>query len=467
MFYLPLNHNLENTDCLVVGAGTTAARKLKWLLKAQANVRIVAPDVSAEIEAIADEIEIIREPFTEAHIKPNTRLIIAATDDPAVNQTVYEAALTRNILINTVDDPARCNVTFPAIIDREPILVSVSSSGSAPALARIIRGWIEEVLPQGIGRAAEWSKNKRQIVKDTFTSIESRVQFWDRVLTRSNVSTLAAGDTSAADKVFNQALKDDAAKGFVSLVGAGPGDPELITLKALRAIQSADVVLFDKLANPILLDYARRDAIFIDVGKQGPKPNERPDRPNNRGAQQSTINDTILKHAKAGQRVVRLKGGDPFIYGRGGEEIEQLARAEIDFEVIPGITASLGAASYAGIPLTHRDLSQSVRFVTGHRVENTINMDWPEFAKEGQTLVIYMGLVGLPVIRERLIEHGAPKSRPVAVIEYATLPEQRVIAGTLETIAAQVAKADVNGPSVLIIGEVVGLRTEPTSNLSA
>ena len=458
MFYLPLYHNLKGVDCLVVGAGVTASRKLQWLVKAEAKVRVVALEIDHEIENFGDSVEITRRAFSESDIRDDTRLVIAATNNTDVNQTIYEAATARNLLINTVDDPKRCNVTFPAIVDREPIIVSISTSGSAPALARIIRGWIEEALPSGLGRVAAWVASKRDLVKQAKTTIDERVHLWDQVLTRPTITSISSGDEAQGDRTLDRYINEPQDVGFVSLVGAGPGDPDLITIKALRAIQTADVVLYDKLANPALMDYARRDAIFVDVGKQGPKPNESPDRPNNRGAQQSTINEVILEHATAGRRVVRLKGGDPFIYGRGGEEIETLVNAGIEFEVIPGITASLGAAAYANIPLTHRDLSQSVRFVTGHRVENTVNMDWPEFARDGQTLAIYMGLVGMPTICERLIEHGAPPTRPVAVIEHATLPEQRIIEGTLSTIAEQVTQASINGPSIMIIGDVVGLR---------
>lgn len=458
VFYLPLNHDLRGVDCLVIGAGVTALRKIEWLLKAEASVRVIAPDVSQGVAALDDRLIIEQMAFSGSAIRDDTRLIVAATNDKVLNSQIYDLAVARNILINSVDDPERCTVTFPAIIDRSPVVVSVSTSGTAPALARIARGWVEEALPAGLGRVASWIAGKRQAVKDRFPTADERVHLWDSVLSREVVAAVASHDDSYADAVFTRALAKDQNVGFVSLVGAGPGDPELITLKALRAIQAADVILYDKLANADLMDYARRDALKIDVGKQGPKPNETPTRRDNRGAQQSSINDAIVEHALAGRRVVRLKGGDPFIYGRGGEELEALAAHSIEFEVIPGITASLGAASYAGIPLTHRNLSQSVRFVTGHRVENTVNLDWPEFAHGGQTLVIYMGLVGLPVICERLIEHGAPSERPVAIIEHATRPEQRIIEGTLQDIARKVDRARITGPSILIIGEVVGLR---------
>ncbi len=458
MFYLPLNHNLAGADCLVVGGGTTALRKIEWLVKAKASVRVVSLEFSDEIQALGDAVATQVGPFTPETIHNHTRLVIAATNSKLVNEKIYRAATEKNVLINCVDDPAHCTVTFPAIIDREPIIISVSTSASAPALARIVRGWIEEALPTGLGEFARWISKQRQRIADRLTSYDARVRFWDEFVDKQTVAELAAGRLAALDRRLESNLSAKVKRGRATLVGAGPGDPELITLKALRALQTADVVLYDKLANPELLNYARRDAQMIDVGKQGPKPNERPTRPNNRGAQQSRINEIMVAHAVAGRRVVRLKGGDPFIFGRGGEEIEALVQVGIEYEVIPGITASLGAASYAGIPLTHRDVSQSVRFVTGHRVENTVNLDWPEFARPSQTLVIYMGLVGLPTICKRLIENGAQPTRPVALVENATRSNQRVIDGTLETIAKQVEDANISGPSILIIGEVVGLR---------
>lgn len=462
MFFLPLNHDLRGVDCLVIGGGTTALRKIQWLLKAEARVRIVAPRFSHEVGALAERCTLIQTHFEATQVNAQTRLIIAATDDPGVNAQVFAVAKEKNILINCVDDPARCTVTFPAIVDRSPVLVSISTSGRAPALARILRGWIEEMMPASLGRFAEWIGGKRDALKASLTHVEARVQFWDRFISRESASK----GVDELESRFNQALEQTTTNGFVSLVGAGPGDPELLTLKALRAIQSADVILYDKLANGALLDFARRDAEMIDVGKQGPKPHELPSRPNNRGAQQSSINELLMGFASKGLRVVRLKGGDPFLFGRGGEEIEVLAGQAIPFEVIPGVTASLGAASYAGIPLTHRDLSQSVRFVTGHRVENTVNLDWPEFAKPYQTLVIYMGLVGLPTIAARLIEHGAASNRPVLVVENATLENQRIIEGTLATIAHLVEQSHITGPSIAIIGEVVSLRRFSTANRS-
>ena len=460
MFKLPLFHDFDGVDCVVVGGGEIALRKVIWLIQANARVRIVAQSFVKEILELGDSVEMIESNFDPKYLLPETRLIISATGKEEISALLYNLANTQGLLINTVDDPRRCNVTFPGIVNREPVVVAVSTGGTAPVFARILRSWIEEILPLGLGRVATWIADRRAFIKTKFATVHERTRVWDAVLTRENVYDIATGRGDHARRAFEAVTNAEEPSGRVMLVGAGPGDPELITLKALRIIQTADVVLFDQLANPGLLEFARRDAEKIYVGKQGPRPNEPPSRPNNRSSQQQGINELLVKHAESGSRVCRLKGGDPFIYGRGGEEVEALVQAGIDVEVIPGITASLGAASYAGIPLTHRDTSQSVRFVTGHRVENSVNVDWPEFTKAGQTLVIYMGLVGLQRICERLIAHGAPAERPVALVENATLPEQRVLVGRLDSVADIAVREKVSGPTVVIIGEVVALKMQ-------
>lgn len=461
MFYLPLYHNLENAKCLVVGAGKTASRKLHWLVRAGADLVVVSPVISAEVQALADagSLSLCLAKFDPAIVSSDLTLIVSATNDRAVNRAVYTAARDANVLVNCVDQPDLCTFIFPAIVDRAPLLIAVSSMGAAPTLARVVRGWIEAQLPPNLGKLAELARNLRDEVKATLPSVDARKFYWEKlfqspVADQAMQGDLVLAETSARARLHNQGV----VRGSVALVGAGPGDPELITLKALRLIQSADVILYDKLANPILLDYARRDAECIFVGKQGPKPGSPAPRLDNRSNQQQTINEQIVAHALAGKQVVRLKGGDPFIYGRGGEELEQVVEAGIDVMVVPGITAALGAASYAGIPLTYRNLSQSVRFVTGHRVENSVNLDWPELGRADQTLVIYMGLVGLPDILQKLMSHGCEAKRPAALIEYATLPEQRVIVGDVSTLVGLAEDAGVDGPSVVIIGEVVGLR---------
>ena len=460
MFYLPLFHDLRGARCLVVGAGTTALRKVRWLVRAEASVQVVALQACAEMEALADagQISLRQAAFTDDLVISDLRLLISATNDADLNRHIHALAQNAGVLINCVDQPELCSVIFPAIVDRDPVLVAVSSQASAPTLARIVRGWIEARLPPGLGRLAELGQRLRGVVQSRIGDVAQRREFWERLFASPIAERAMAGQLDEAQDASVQLLDGfESSAGSVALVGAGPGDPELITLKALRLIQAADVILYDKLANPQLLDYARRDAELIDVGKQGPKPGAPPTRPDNRVNQQSHINNLIVEHAQRGAQVVRLKGGDPFIYGRGGEELEQIAAAGINVQVVPGITAALGAASYAGIPLTHRNVSQSVRFVTGHRVENTINIDWPELCKADQTLVIYMGLVGLPTILQRLVEHGCEPQRPAALIEHATLPQQRVVRADVGSLAAAVSDAGIDGPAVVIIGDVVGL----------
>lgn len=461
MFYLPLYHNLKGARCLVVGAGTTAVRKLRWLVRAEADVLVVSPEIAPDIQAMADEglVRIKEDVFGDQYVTRDLTLIISATNHREVNQQVYAAAQRAGVLVNCVDQPDLCTFIFPAIVDRSPILIAITSMGSAPTLARVVRGWIETQLSPNLGKLADLARGLRDRVKASLPTVDARKNYWESLFQSHAAELALQGKVSEAEEVALQRLNESKqAHGSVALVGAGPGDPELITLKALRLIQAADVILYDKLANPALLDYARRDAEFLYVGKQGPKPGMSPQRRDNRSNQQHAINDLIVAHACAGKNVVRLKGGDPFIYGRGGEELETVVAAGVDVVVVPGITAALGAASYAGIPLTYRNLSQSVRFVTGHRIENAVNLDWPEMGRPEQTLVIYMGLVGLTAILERMMAHGCEAERPAALIEHATLPEQRIIDGTVGTLAKLATDAEISGPSVVVIGEVVALR---------
>ncbi|XOV81794.1 MAG: siroheme synthase CysG [bacterium] len=467
MFYLPLYHNLSGARCMVIGAGTTAVRKIRWLLRADAHIEVIAPEISPAIQTLASsgKLTVRKTVFASEQVSSELRLIISATNNRAVNTQVYEAATRAGVLVNCVDQPDLCTFIFPAIVDRSPILIAISSMGNAPTLSRVVRGWIEAQLSPNLGKLASLARSLRERVKAELPSVDARKEFWETLFRSSAAESAMQGDLQDARRKADAMLTahrarqtDHVAQATVALVGAGPGDPELITLKALRLIQSADVILYDKLANPAILDYARRDAEFEFVGKQGPKPGSPPTRPDNRGNQQFNINDRIIEHARAGKNVVRLKGGDPFIYGRGGEEMEQVLDAGFDVVMVPGITAALGAASYAGIPLTYRNLSQSVRFVTGHRVENVVNLDWPEMGRRDQTLVIYMGLVGLPLILEKLMEHGCEHNRPAALVENATLPDQRVIMGTVATLADAAHEAQISGPSVVIIGDVVAKR---------
>lgn len=457
MFLLPLFHRLQGGRCVVIGGGQTALRKLRWLLKAKAQVVVVAPQLHPEVSAMveAGQVDYTADTYQADQLDAQLRLIVSATNDRAVNKSVYERALELGVPINCVDDPQHCTVSFPAIVDRTPVVAAISSAGAAPVLARYLRAQLERLLPPDLGRVAEVLAGMRDRVKTALPDLSQRLDFFDELFSRPVAS--AQDSEYVAQLLDDFGARAEGGAGRVVLLGAGPGDPELMTLKGFRYLQRADVILHDQLVNPQIMDYARRDADRVYVGKIGPKPGEPVPRKNSRSFQQGAINDLILEHARQGKFVVRLKGGDPFVYGRGGEEMQILMDAGIDVEVVPGISAAFGAASYAGIPLTHREHAQSVRFVTGHRVNNEINLDWPEFAKPGQTLVIYMGLVGLQQIADSLIQNGAEDTRPVALVEHATLPQQRVVTGSLADIAGLAREAEINGPTVVIVGDVVGL----------
>jgi uroporphyrin-III C-methyltransferase / precorrin-2 dehydrogenase / sirohydrochlorin ferrochelatase len=453
MDYLPLFVDLRGRSCLLVGGGEVAARKLALLVRAGAAVEIVAPDLcdAVALQAAEHGLPVQRRPFTSSDVAYRY-LVIAATDDADVNRRVFEAAGAVHTLVNSVDQPALSTVIFPAIVDRAPVLVAVSTGGASPTLARLVRSWIEARLPPRLGALASFIRERRGAIKSVLTDVPARQRFWQRLINGPIAEAVYVGDASGAERGYQALLAAPAdaveKRGLVALIGAGPGDPELLTLKGLRLLQEADVVLYDNLVNRRILDYARRDAEQVYVGKKR----------SFHGIRQEGINALLLEHALAGRNVVRLKGGDPFIFGRGGEEIATLAEHGIDCVVVPGITAGLGAASYAGIPLTHRDVSQSVRFVTGHRQDDRVNLDWPELARPDQTLVIYMGLPGLADILRELVAHGLPADTPAALVEKATLPEQRVIQGTVGDLAERAMAAAVTGPSTTIIGNVVALR---------
>ena len=407
MDYLPLHIDLRGQDCLVVGGGTLALRKIELLLRAGAAVSVVAKGCGEEVRGLAQDgsVQLTERAYQSTDSK-GRRLVIAATDDAAVNAQVHADCEARAIWVNTVDAPQLCSAIFPAIVDRGSVQVSVSTGGRSPTLARIVRGWIEARLPPRLDALANFVAERRDRAASVVPHLGRRRTLWERIINGPAAERLITGDLAGAEAAFEDALAaaPDSGVGSVALIGAGPGDPELLTLKGLRLLQEADAVLYDNLVNERILDFARRDAERIYVGK----------RQRYAGVRQVAINQLLAERAKAGQRVVRLKGGDPFIFGRGGEEVETLAAQGIDCVVVPGITAALGAASAAGIPLTHRDLAQSVRFVTGHRVNDQVNLDWPELVNPHQTLVVYMGLLGLAEIvrKAHRPRHGPAKPLP-------------------------------------------------------
>ena len=451
MDFLPLFHNLKGREVLVIGGGEIALRKARLLSEAGAVLRVVAPDVEAELSELVQKgggRTLIRR--YDAGDLAGCVLAIAATDDEPLNAQVSQDARKLGMPVNVVDSPELCTVIFPAIVDRSPLMIAVSSGGDAPVLARLMRARIETWVPSVYGELAGLAKKFRSQVKARFADVQQRRVFWEEVFQGDVAERALAGQQHEAERLLVEKLSGAEPKslGEVYLVGAGPGDPDLLTFRALRLMQQADVVLYDRLVAPAILDLCRRDADRIYVGKQRAA----------HAVPQDQINQLLVTLAKEGKRVLRLKGGDPFIFGRGGEEIEELAAHDVPFQVVPGITAASGCAAYAGIPLTHRDYAQSVRFVTGHLKDGSCDLPWSELVAPSQTLVFYMGLVGLPVICQQLIAHGRAADTPAALVQQGTTVNQRVFTGTLANLADRVASEQVQAPTLVIIGEVVQLR---------
>lgn len=449
MNYFPIFANLAGRPVLVVGGGAIAARKISLLLKAGAEVRVAAKHLNAELSALAAENKILwlAEEFRAEHIR-TVFLIIAASSDQALNRRVFHLAESCQKPVNVVDDRDHCSFIFPSVIDRNPVQIAVSSSGSAPVLARLLRERLEALLPPSLGDMAEISGRWRDAVKGKLKSVTERRRFWEKqfngrfaALVKNRQNTLAERELAGQ---LEQSRQNDQG-GFVSLVGAGPGDAGLLTLKGLQEIQQADVVLYDALVSDGILSLVRRDAERIFVGKRA------------RGGRtpQEDTNALMVRLAREGRRVVRLKGGDPFVFGRGGEELETLARHQIPFSVVPGITAAVGATAYAGIPLTHRDYAQSAVFVTGHRKADAPDIEWQTLARSRQTLVIYMGTLKAALIAERLQQYGRPPDTPAAVISHGTQSTQSTAIGTLANLARLAENAPK--PALIVVGEVVGL----------
>lgn len=451
MDYFPIFLKLKDQACLVVGAGEIAARKIELLARAGAKITVIAREISPTVSSLqaSHNLTLLQQSFSPVDLG-KFRLVVSATDNEETNRLVAKTATEQNIPVNVVDNPELCSFIFPAIIDRSPIIAAVSSGGATPVLARLLRAKIETVIPPAYGRLAGLADKFRDKVKQHIKRPAQRRIFWENVLQGSVAELIFSGKEQEAEQQLEQTLlkqEQDTNLGEVYLIGAGPGAPDLLTFRALRLMQQADVVVYDRLVSPEILDLARRDAEKIYVGKQRQY----------HALPQESINTLLADLAKAGKRVVRLKGGDPFIFGRGGEEIETLMQQGIPFQVVPGITAASGCATYAGIPLTHRDHAQSCTFVTGHLKDNSINLNWTQLAAPNQTIVIYMGLVGLEKICQSLIEHGSPKDLPAAIVQQGTTSNQRVITGTLETLPGKVAGQDIKPPTLIIIGTVVTL----------
>ena len=450
--YFPIFFDLKGQSVLVVGGGEVALRKVWLLERCGAAITLVAPEVHPELKqrGADNRLQLVLREFLPSDLE-GARLVIVATSHRAVNRWIAKLCDARAIPINVVDDREASRFIVPAIIDRDPVLVAVSTGGASPVLARRLRERLEAALPKRLGALALWLRSLRKASQERLRDTEERRRFFEAIVDGLAARRFIDGDAHGALRIAQRLLSQTAAAprtaGAVTLVGAGPGDPELLTLKALRALQDADVILYDRLVPPAVLDFARRDATRICVGKSA----------GGTSTPQQEINALLVDHAAQGRRVVRLKGGDPFIFGRGGEELEALAKARIEFSVVPGITAALGCAAYAGIPLTHRDHAHSVSFVTGHADRHGREPDWHALAAPGTTTVFYMGLARLEHIISKLRGHGAAATLPAALVMHGTLADQQVVSATLGTLLDAAAGAALQSPVLLIVGEVAAL----------
>ena len=451
MKHLPIFVSIRNKPCVVIGGGLVATRKVSSLVDSGANITVISPVITQEIQQFltAGHLEHKAREFADTDLA-GAYLVFAATDSREVNRHIGELAQAQQQLVNIADDPDHCNFVLPSVLDRSPVVIAVSTGGASPVLARQLRMQLEAMIPSACGRLAGITEEYRNKVKSFFPKQIQRKQFWENAL-KGPVSELvyAGQETSARlhlDEMLEQGL-DSSPMGEVYLVGAGPGDPDLLTFKAVRLMQQADVMVYDRLVSQPILDMANPEAERLYVGKQK----------DDHAVPQQKINDLLVEKAKQGKRVLRLKGGDPFIFGRGGEEIETLTEHGVPFQVVPAVTAASGCAAYAGIPLTHRDYAQSVTFATGHLKDGTINLNWQQLTQTNHTLVFYMGLSGIAEISKQLQKHGMSADMPAALIEKGTTRHQRVHIATLATLPEKVIESGVSAPTLTIIGEVVKL----------
>ena len=455
MDYFPAFLNLKHKPCLLVGAGTVAARKATLLLAAGADLTVVAPRIGASLADLSarGRVRTVLREFRTSDLEQQW-LVVAATSDADVQHAVFSAADAAGIFCNSVDDIDNCSYITPAIVDRSPLIVAISTAGAAPVLARKIRTRIETMLPARTGELAKLAHSWRDRVREGITSLLGRRRFWEQVFEGPISSAVYSGRTDLAESMLPELLQNDGALtkrgGEAWLVGAGPGDPGLLTLRALQIMQTADVILHDRLVSAEILDLARRDADRISVGKT----------PGCVANTQDEINALLVSLVASGKRVCRLKGGDPFIFGRGGEEVEALVAEGMPYEVVPGITAAAGCAAYSGIPLTHRDVAQSVVLVTAHGKDSVDRLDWPSLARDRQTLAFYMAVHRFPTVVNELTRHGRSVDTPIAIIERGTTRDQRVIRGSLGQLNILAEANKVKAPAMLIVGEVAALGEE-------
>ena len=454
MELLPIFLNVNGRQCVIVGGGELAFRKATLLAKASANVTVVANEFSKNIRNLADNQNflLIEDSFKTEYLK-NAILVIAATNCKDTNILVANSAKALNIPVNVVDEPSLCSFIMPAIVDRSPVAIAISSTGNSPVLTRKIKELIETILPGNLGKLALLLGSYRIKVKGRFSKFTERLRFWEEILESDVTELVYAGKYELAEQKIDENLNNEDIKygrGEVYLVGAGPGDPDLLTLRALRLMHKADIVLYDRLVSEEIMSRIRPDAEKIPVGKERFR----------HSVEQETINQMLVRLANSGKRVLRLKGGDPFIFGRGGEEIEKLAQSKISFQIVPGITAASGCGSYAGIPLTHRDHAQSVRFLTGHLKDGALELDWRNLVNKQETLVFYMGVLGLRTICEELVKHGMSRTTLIAAIEQGTIIKQRVLTSNLESMPDVADSEKLESPTIIIIGGVVSLRSK-------
>lgn len=452
MKYFPLFHRIENQRCLIVGGGKVASRRARALVAAGARIDVIAPKVLDGLKALVQQCDgqLLETAVDVATLGTDYLCIISATDDRATNAAVAAFAKGQRIPVNVADDQTACDFIFPSIIDREPLTIAVSNNGSSPVLSRLLKQQIDAYVPAAFGELSQFVGNHRAEVKAAIPDEATRKSFWEHVLQGSIVEAIYSGKQAQAKALLDAALASPEhynLQGEVYLIGAGPGDPDLLTLRAFRLLQQADVVLYDRLVSEEVMALIPSGVELIYVGKRRAE----------HAVPQGDINQLLADHAKRGKRVARLKGGDPFIFGRGGEEIETLVEQGVPFQVVPGITAANGCSAYSGIPLTHRDYAQSVQFVTGQLKDGSIDLNWKELIAPGKTLVFYMGLKGLPIISQSLIENGMKANMPVALVEKGTTRDQRVLVSTLEGVPALLEREKVASPSLCIVGEVVRL----------
>jgi uroporphyrin-III C-methyltransferase/precorrin-2 dehydrogenase/sirohydrochlorin ferrochelatase len=455
MSYFPLFHNTKNLKVLLVGGGKIAQRRTKSLLDAGVACDILTTAVGEPLRSLVESAggTVTINAYTNDEVMLGYGLILAVTDDRAINQEIAQHAKAMGLLVNVADAPDDGNVIFGATIDRAPLTIAINNGGASPVLSSILRQQLEQFVPKAYGQLSTLVGRYREQVKQSLPSTTDRSSFWHQVLQGAVAEAVFSGKQDEAEALLKKALISAntlGEQGEVYLIGAGPGDPDLLTLRAFRLLQKADVVLYDALVSDGVMALVPPSVERVYVGK----------RRANHSVPQTGINQLLVEYAQQGKRVARLKGGDPFIFGRGGEEIETLAEQQVPFQVVPGITAASGCSAYSGIPLTHRDYAQSVRFVTGQLRDGSVNLAWPELVVEGQTLVFYMGLKGLPYICEQLIAHGMDATMPVALIEKGTTQDQRVLVSDLTGLTDMIEAEHVMSPSLFVVGRVVSLHAK-------